>query len=54
MTVLDVRIRVRAVLYHIYHHALHDNWEQAKDLVMMTHLQENIQNTDVPTQVSTV
>lgn len=45
------RIRIRAILCHIYHHALHDFWTQARDLMMMTHLQENIQYADVSTQV---
>ena len=46
-----IRVRTRAVLCHIYHHALHDRWVPARDLMMMTHLQENIVYADVPTQV---
>ncbi|CAI8034637.1 Eukaryotic translation initiation factor 3 subunit C [Geodia barretti] len=45
------RIRTRAMLCQIYHHALHDRWYQAKDLMMMSHLQEGIQHADVPTQI---
>lgn len=45
------RLRTRAILSHIYHHALHDNWFQARDLLLMSHLQENIQHSDPPTQV---
>ena len=37
------RIRTRAILCHIYHHALHDNWFEARDLMLMSHLQETIQ-----------
>ncbi|KAI5722278.1 hypothetical protein M8J76_006224 [Diaphorina citri] len=33
------RLRTRAILSHVYHHALHDNWFQARDLILMSHLQ---------------
>ncbi|KAG8228257.1 hypothetical protein J437_LFUL015044 [Ladona fulva] len=45
------RLRTRAILAHIYHHALHDNWFQARDLMLMSHLQETIQHSDPPTQI---
>lgn len=45
------RLRTRAILSHVYHHALHDNWFQARDLILMSHLQETIQHSDPPTQV---
>lgn len=45
------RIRTRAMLCHIYHHALHDNWYEARDLMLMSHLQDNIHHSDVPTQI---
>lgn len=44
-------IKTRAVLCHIYHHAIHDRWFQARDLMLMTHLQEGITHADVPTQI---
>jgi translation initiation factor 3 subunit C len=46
------RLRTRAILSHIYHHALHDNWFQARDLMLMSHLQETIQHSDPATQAS--
>lgn len=46
------RIRTRAMLCHIYHHALHDRWFEARDLILMSHLQETIQFSDIPTQVN--
>ena len=36
---------------HIYHHAIHDRWFQARDLMLMTHLQEGISVADINTQV---
>ncbi|KAK6641521.1 Eukaryotic translation initiation factor 3 subunit C [Polyplax serrata] len=45
------RLRTRAILAHIYHHALHDNWFQARDLILMSHLQESIQHSDPSTQI---
>ncbi|XP_065201462.1 eukaryotic translation initiation factor 3 subunit C [Planococcus citri] len=45
------RLRTRAILSHVYHNALHDNWFQARDLILMSHLQESIQHSDPPTQI---
>ena len=45
------RIRTQAILYHIYHHALHDNWFEARDLMLMSQLQHNIQKADIPLHI---
>jgi translation initiation factor 3 subunit C len=45
------RIRTQAILCHIYHHALHDRWFEARDLMLMSHLQESIDHADIPLQV---
>ena len=45
------RLRTRAILSHIFHHALHDNWFAARDLVLMSHLQETIHHSDPATQI---
>lgn len=45
------RIRTQATLFRIYHLALHDEWFQARDLILMSHLQNNIEHSDVTTMV---
>ena len=45
------RIRTRAMLCNIYHHALHNRWFEARNLMLMSHLQETVQHSDIPTQV---
>ena len=45
------RIRTQTMLFHIYHHALHDNWFEARDLMLMSHLQHNIQKADIPLHI---
>lgn len=44
-------IRTRAMLAHIYHHALHGRYHEARDMMLMSHLQDNIQHADVATQI---
>eukprot|EP00124_Ichthyophonus_hoferi_P003121 Ihof_evm3s253 gene=Ihof_evmTU3s253 len=45
------RMRTQAILAHIYHLAIHDNWYESRDLMLMSHLQESIQHADVPIQI---
>jgi translation initiation factor 3 subunit C len=45
------RLRTRALLCHAYHHALHGRFHQARDLLLMSHLQETINLADVGTKV---
>ncbi|XP_023315616.1 eukaryotic translation initiation factor 3 subunit C-like isoform X2 [Trichogramma pretiosum] len=45
------RLRTRAILSHIHHHSIHDNWFKARDLFLMSHLQENIHHSDPATQI---
>jgi len=45
------RLRTRAILCHIYHHAIHDMWFEARDLMLMSHLQDTITHSDPLTQI---
>ncbi|ORZ12151.1 eukaryotic translation initiation factor 3 subunit 8 N-terminus-domain-containing protein [Lobosporangium transversale] len=43
--------RTRAMLCHIYHHALHNRYFVARDMLLMSHLQETIHQADITTQI---
>merc|ERR1719383_141905 len=45
------RLRTRAILCHIYHNAIHDNWYEARDLMLMSHLQDSVHHSDPATQI---
>ncbi|OLL21640.1 Eukaryotic translation initiation factor 3 subunit C [Neolecta irregularis DAH-3] len=42
--------RTRAMLCHIYHHALHNRYHKARDMLLMSHLQESVHLAEVNTQ----
>ncbi|WVR08286.1 eukaryotic translation initiation factor 3 subunit C [Kwoniella sp. DSM 27419] len=44
-------LRARAILFHIFNHAMHGRFHQARDLLLMSHLQDTIQHADVTTQI---
>ncbi|KAF9199503.1 Translation initiation factor 3 subunit c [Haplosporangium sp. Z 27] len=44
-------LRTRAMLCHIYHHALHNRFFVARDMILMSHLQETIHQADITTQI---
>lgn len=44
-------LRTRAMLSHVYHHALHNDFYTARDMLLMSHLQESIHSADVATQI---
>ncbi|KAI8818670.1 eukaryotic translation initiation factor 3 subunit 8 N-terminus-domain-containing protein [Fimicolochytrium jonesii] len=45
------RVRTRALLCHVYHLALHDKFDKARDLMLMSHLQDHVGQTEVYTQI---
>ncbi|KAI0690086.1 eukaryotic translation initiation factor 3 subunit 8 [Cytidiella melzeri] len=44
-------LRTRAMLSHIYHYALHNDFHTARDMLLMSHLQESVHSADVVTQI---
>ncbi|KAI9267124.1 eukaryotic translation initiation factor 3 subunit 8 N-terminus-domain-containing protein [Helicostylum pulchrum] len=43
--------RTRAILCHIYHYALHKKFHTARDLLLMSHVQDSIHQADIATQI---
>mmetsp|Transcript_15165 Transcript_15165/g.14758 ORF Transcript_15165/g.14758 Transcript_15165/m.14758 type:complete len:91 (-) Transcript_15165:846-1118(-) len=44
-------MRLRAYLYQAYHHALHNRFSQAKELLLKTHITEIIHIQEIPVQI---
>ncbi|KAJ2848378.1 Translation initiation factor 3 subunit c [Coemansia brasiliensis] len=47
----DPLLRIRAMLMHVFNHALHKRYYIARDLLLMSHIQENAYQADVSTQI---
>ena len=43
--------RVRALLMHVYHLSLHNQYLSARDMLLMSHIHETVQHADIKTQV---
>lgn len=44
-------LRTRAMLCHIYHNAMVGRYHEARDMLLMSHLQDSIQHADIATQI---
>ncbi|KAK9763258.1 Translation initiation factor 3 subunit c [Basidiobolus ranarum] len=44
-------LRTRAMLCHVFHHSIHDRFHVARDMLLMSHLQDSIHQADVATQI---
>jgi len=47
----DERSKIRALLCAVYYHAMHDKYHRARDLFLISHIQENIEKADTSTQI---
>jgi len=47
----DERCKTRALLCAVFHHALHDRFYRARDLFLISHVQDSIDKADTKTQI---
>jgi translation initiation factor 3 subunit C len=47
----EEKIKTRVLLCSVYHHALHDRYYQARDVFLISHIQDFIDKADVRTQI---
>lgn len=47
----DVQTSTRTVIYHVYHLALHNNYQKAHDLMLMCQVQDTVHDMDISTRI---
>jgi len=47
----DERCKTRTLLCSVFHHALHDRYYRARDLFLISHIQDAIDKADIKTQI---
>jgi translation initiation factor 3 subunit C len=47
----DERVKSRALLCSVFHHALHDRYHKARDMFLISHIQDGIEKSDTTTQI---
>lgn len=47
----DERTKTRALLCSVFHHALHDRFHKARDLLLISHIQDVVDKVDTKTQI---
>lgn len=47
----DDKSKVKAILYQIYHHAIHNRYSIAKDYLLMSHVADSAQQYDIQIQI---
>lgn len=47
----EKRLKSQALLSIVYHHALHDRYYKARDLLLISHIQDFAEKADIPTQI---
>ena len=45
------RMKIRAALYIVYHHSIHNRFKEAKDFLLRTHIADIISLQDIGTQI---
>jgi hypothetical protein len=47
----DDRTRMRALLFHVYFLSIHNRYAEARDLLLMSHVQDGINEVDIQTRI---
>jgi len=47
----DARLKMRGLLYQVYYFAIHNKFQEARELMLLSHIQDNVQDSDIATQI---